>query len=100
MSHLIKDGVVPKTKNYTFDQFYKGLSNTTIPREQGSKFEYSTFGAVLLGNILTLKLKYYLYVYKMLEEDRLLRLLQRVCPQQLAALSSNSAPPIRVPNAS
>ncbi|MDF2737022.1 MAG: uncharacterized protein K0S93_878, partial [Nitrososphaeraceae archaeon] len=32
------------TKNYTFDQFYQGLSNTTIPREPGSKVEYSTFG--------------------------------------------------------
>ncbi|PWU80230.1 MAG: hypothetical protein DLM72_13260 [Candidatus Nitrosopolaris wilkensis] len=43
------------TKNYTFDQFYQGLSNTTIPRELGLKFEYSTFGSALLGNILTSK---------------------------------------------
>jgi D-alanyl-D-alanine-carboxypeptidase/D-alanyl-D-alanine-endopeptidase len=43
------------TKNYTFDQFYQGLSNTTIPREPGLKVEYSTFGSALLGNILTLK---------------------------------------------
>lgn len=43
------------TKNYTFDQFYQGLSNITIPREPGLKFEYSTFGLALLGNILTLK---------------------------------------------
>jgi serine-type D-Ala-D-Ala carboxypeptidase/endopeptidase len=43
------------TKNYTFDQFYQGLSNTTIPREPGLKFEYSTFGSALLGNILTSK---------------------------------------------
>jgi CubicO group peptidase (beta-lactamase class C family) len=43
------------TKNYTFDQFYQGLSNTTIPREPGSKVEYSTFGIGLLGHILTLK---------------------------------------------
>ena len=43
------------TKNYTFDQFYQGLSNTTIPREPGLKFEYSTFGVALLGNILTSK---------------------------------------------
>jgi serine-type D-Ala-D-Ala carboxypeptidase/endopeptidase len=42
--------------NYTFDQFYQGLSNTTIPREPGLKVEYSTFGSALLGNILTLKL--------------------------------------------
>ncbi|MDQ6667832.1 MAG: hypothetical protein M3Y53_06350 [Thermoproteota archaeon] len=38
------------TKYYTFDQFYKGLSNTTIPREPGLKVEYSTFGAALLGD--------------------------------------------------
>jgi serine-type D-Ala-D-Ala carboxypeptidase/endopeptidase len=43
------------TKNYTYDQFYQGLSNTTIPREPGLKFKYSTFGSALLGNILTLK---------------------------------------------
>jgi serine-type D-Ala-D-Ala carboxypeptidase/endopeptidase len=43
------------TKTYTFDQFYQGLSNTTITREPGSKVEYSTFGIGLLGHILTLK---------------------------------------------
>jgi D-alanyl-D-alanine-carboxypeptidase/D-alanyl-D-alanine-endopeptidase len=43
------------TKNYTFDQFYRGLSNTTISSEPGSKFEYSTFGIGLLGRILALK---------------------------------------------
>ena len=43
------------TKNYTFDQFYQGLSNTTISREPGTKLEYSTFGSALLGNILTSK---------------------------------------------
>lgn len=43
------------TKNYTFDQFYQGLSNTTISREPGTKLEYSTFGSALLGDILTLK---------------------------------------------
>jgi serine-type D-Ala-D-Ala carboxypeptidase/endopeptidase len=43
------------TKNYRFDQFYQALSNTTIPREPGTKLEYSTFGSALLGNILTLK---------------------------------------------
>ncbi|MDQ6723883.1 MAG: beta-lactamase family protein [Thermoproteota archaeon] len=42
-------------KNYTFDQLYQGLSNTTISREPGSKYEYSTFGSGLLGHILTLK---------------------------------------------
>ena len=43
------------TKNYTFDQFYQGLSNFTLSREPGSKVEYSTFGIGLLGHILTLK---------------------------------------------
>ena len=43
------------TKKYTFDQFYQGLSNTTISREPGLKYEYSNFGLSLLGNILTLK---------------------------------------------
>jgi serine-type D-Ala-D-Ala carboxypeptidase/endopeptidase len=43
------------TKNYTFDNFYQALSNTTLSREQGSKFEYSNFGIGLLGHILTLK---------------------------------------------
>lgn len=43
------------TKNYTFDQLYQGLSNTTITREPGSKYEYSTFGLGLLGHILALK---------------------------------------------
>ena len=42
-------------KDYTFDQFYHGLSNTTLSREPGSKVEYSTFGIGLLGHILTLK---------------------------------------------
>ena len=43
------------TKNYTFDQLYQALSNFTLPREPGSKVEYSTFGTGLLGHILTLK---------------------------------------------
>lgn len=43
------------TKNYTIDELYQGLSNTTITREPGTKFEYSSFGTSLLGHILTLK---------------------------------------------
>ena len=43
------------TNNYTFNQFYQGLSNTTISREPGSQFQYSSFGIGLLGHILTLK---------------------------------------------
>jgi CubicO group peptidase (beta-lactamase class C family) len=42
-------------KDYTFDQLYQGLSNTTLSREPGTKVEYSTFGIGLLGHILTLK---------------------------------------------
>ena len=43
------------TKNYTIGQLYQGLSNITLTREPGSKYEYSTFGTGLLGHILTLK---------------------------------------------
>ncbi len=43
------------TKNYTFNEFYQALSNTTLPREPGSKFDYSNFGMGILGHILTLK---------------------------------------------
>lgn len=43
------------SKDYTFDQFYQGLSSTTIQGEPGTKVEYSTFGIGLLGHILTLK---------------------------------------------
>ena len=42
-------------KNYTFDQLYQDLSNTTLTSEPGSKFAYSTFGISLLGHILALK---------------------------------------------
>ena len=42
------------TKNYTFDQLYQGLSNTSITREPGTELEYSTFGSALLGDILAI----------------------------------------------
>jgi serine-type D-Ala-D-Ala carboxypeptidase/endopeptidase len=48
-------------KNYTFDQFYQGLSNTTIPRKPRSKVEYSTFGICLMGHIFNLKIKYVIF---------------------------------------
>lgn len=34
---------------------YQTLSNTTLTREPGTKWEYSDFGLGLLGNILTLQ---------------------------------------------
>ena len=43
------------TKEYTFEQLYRALSNYTLTREPGSKAEYSSFGIDLLGHILTLK---------------------------------------------
>jgi CubicO group peptidase (beta-lactamase class C family) len=53
-----RKGMIDKCANatdYTFDQFYQALSNTTIQREPGTKLEYSSFGSGLLGHILTLK---------------------------------------------
>lgn len=42
-------------KNYTFEQLYRDLDNTSLTREPGSKYAYSTFGISLLGHILALK---------------------------------------------
>jgi serine-type D-Ala-D-Ala carboxypeptidase/endopeptidase len=42
-------------ENYTADQLYQALSNTTLTREPGSQFQYSSFGLGLLGHILSLK---------------------------------------------
>ena len=59
-------------KNYTFDQLYQDLSNTTLIREPGLKFEYSTFGISLLGHILALKSG---ISYDRLLEERILNVL-------------------------
>jgi serine-type D-Ala-D-Ala carboxypeptidase/endopeptidase len=47
--------IIKCSKNYSTDKLYQGLSNTTISREPGSKFQYSSFGSSLLGHILTQK---------------------------------------------
>ena len=41
--------------NYSANQMYAALSNFTLTREPGSKFQYSDFGVGLLGYILSLK---------------------------------------------
>ena len=59
-------------KNYTFDQLYQDLFNTTLIREPGLKFEYSTFGISLLGHILALKSG---MSYDLLLKERILNVL-------------------------
>ena len=59
-------------KNYTFDQLYQDLSNTTLTSKPGSKFKYSTFGISLLGHILALKSD---ISYDRLLEERILNVL-------------------------
>jgi serine-type D-Ala-D-Ala carboxypeptidase/endopeptidase len=41
--------------DYNVTQLYQALSNTTLTREPGTKWEYSDFGLGLLGHILTLQ---------------------------------------------
>ena len=41
--------------NYNETMLYQGLSNTTLTREPGSEFQYSSFGIGLLAHILSLK---------------------------------------------
>src|SRR5690606_10059140 len=48
-------GLIDCTKDYTLEQFYQALSNTSLLGEPGSQFHYSTFGSGLLGHILVLK---------------------------------------------
>lgn len=54
------------------NQFYQGLSNTTLIREPGSQFEYSTFGMILLDHILSLKVG---IPYEQLVSDKILKVM-------------------------
>ena len=56
--------------NYTTSQMYAALSNFTLTREPGSKFQYSDFGLGLLGYILSLKAG---VPYEQLVKDRILK---------------------------
>jgi CubicO group peptidase (beta-lactamase class C family) len=58
--------------NYTANQMYAALSNFTLTREPGSKFQYSDFGLGLLGYILSLKAG---VPYEQLVKDRILDVL-------------------------
>jgi serine-type D-Ala-D-Ala carboxypeptidase/endopeptidase len=58
--------------NYTASQMYAALSNFTLTREPGSKFQYSDFGLGLLGYILSLKAG---VPYEQLVKDRILNIL-------------------------
>ena len=58
--------------NYTANQMYTALSNFTLTREPGSKFQYSDFGLGLLGYILSLKAG---VPYEQLVKDRILNVL-------------------------
>jgi D-alanyl-D-alanine-carboxypeptidase/D-alanyl-D-alanine-endopeptidase len=56
----IPDNLKPKDPynpyaDYTVQQMYDFLSGYTLPRDIGSKYEYSNFGVGLLGHVLELK---------------------------------------------
>ncbi len=65
-----KVGVI--NSNYTTNQLYTALSNFTLTREPGSKFQYSDLGLGLLGHILSLKAG---VPYEQLIKDRILNVL-------------------------
>ena len=58
--------------NYSANQMFAALSNFTLTREPGSKFQYSDFGVGLLGYILSLKTG---VPYEQLVKDRILNAL-------------------------
>ncbi len=56
----LPDNLNPKTRDnpyadYTVEQMYDFLSRHTLARDIGAQYEYSNFGAGLLGHILALK---------------------------------------------
>ena len=51
------------TRNYTFDQLYRGLSNTSIPREPGLKVEVLSVFALFSANRRNDDSLYYLSGY-------------------------------------
>ena len=59
--------------NYNESMLYQGLSNTTLTREPGSQFQYSSFGIALLAHILSLKAGS--VPYEQLVKDRILDVL-------------------------
>jgi CubicO group peptidase (beta-lactamase class C family) len=58
--------------NYNVTQLYQALSDTKLTRAPGSKFQYSSFGMGLLGQILSLKPG---VPYQQLVKDRILNVL-------------------------
>lgn len=59
-------------QNYTREQLYQGLSNTTLKTVPGTHFEYSDMGTAILGDILASKTG---MPYEKLVENRILNVL-------------------------
>ncbi|HEX2408520.1 MAG TPA: serine hydrolase domain-containing protein, partial [Nitrososphaeraceae archaeon] len=59
-------------QNYTREQLYQGLSNTTLKTVPGTHFEYSDMGIAILGDILASKTG---MPYEKLVENRILNVL-------------------------